>query len=194
VGEFIVAELFPPGQSGRIPLVAVRGGAGDGPAAVARRIEELLRAAGRVPGLTCREGKWRGGWRCDSRRRDGVADGFDMLMAPDIDAAVFELDPQDVLRRGLPFDRLDALVVPPGTAEAADAVAAAELLARIVAPAGTIVVPADRPALREVAARSGRTIVACAGTPGEFAAAAVAAVAAPGLTDERIRSGFAANG
>jgi cyanophycin synthetase len=149
VGELIVAELFPPGHSGRIPVVAVLGAAvlgatGDGAAAVARLVDAGLRAAGRVPGLACGQGKWVGGWKCDGRRHVGVAECRDLLMAPDVDAAVVELEPADVLASGLPFDRIDALVLAPGSAESADMIAAAEVLARIVPTDGTIVVPADR--------------------------------------------------
>lgn len=172
VGELIVAELFPPGQSGRIPIVALMG---PGAAAAARLVEGALRAAGHVPGLACGQGKWVGGWKCDARPHVGVTEGRDLLMAPDIDVAVVELDPADVLASGLPFDRIDCLVVTAGgpTDESA---AAAEVLVRVVAPTGTIVVPAADARITDVAAASGRSVIVC-GTGGGGTSRRVASVA-----------------
>jgi cyanophycin synthetase len=169
VGDLIVAELFPPGDTGRIPLAAIvgrPGGAdGDGPAAgghdataTARLLEGMLRTAGHVAGLTCGAGKWADGWQCAAGSHTGVAAARDLLMSPEIDAAVFELDPHDVIRAGLPFDRVDALVFLPGTADGDDPRAAA-VLAALVGPAGGIVVPDDRPALFDLAARGGHAVV-----------------------------------
>ena len=166
VGEMIVAELFPPGDTGRIPVAVVvgrpDGGGTDGGAdatAAARLLELMLSAAGHVAGLTCGAGKWASGWQCATGSHTAVAAAHDLLMSPEIDAAVFELDPLDVVRAGLPFDRVDTLVFPSETAAAGDDLSAAPMLAGLVAARGTVVVPHDRPALVELAARGGRTVL-----------------------------------
>jgi len=172
VGALIVAELFPPGDTGRIPVAAVvgqpdggRADGGDDATAAARLLERMLTAAGHVTGLTCAAGKWADGWQCAAGSHTAVAAARDLLMSPEIDAAVFELDPVDVVRAGLPFDRVDVLVFLPGPEAAAGLEraglewAGAEVLAGVVPPRGAIVVPDDRQALLDLASRGGAAVV-----------------------------------
>jgi cyanophycin synthetase len=153
VGEAIVDELFAPGQTGRIP-VAVLTGAEAESAAIA--VEKMLRAAGRTPGLTCAAGKWVAGWRCTSEPLATTAAARDLLMSPEIDAAVFQLDWRSVAAEGMPLDRCDVLVLLddddlPEASDGGDSArvtevdsrqAAMRALLRAVPPSGVVVVPA----------------------------------------------------
>ena len=172
VGEAIVAELFQAGETGRIPVAAVMGRHG---AATAILLERMLRAAGGVPGLTCAEGKWVAGWRCSTEPHDASTAARDLLMSPEIDAAVFELNWRSLARQGLPADRWNVLALlapapddrssaPPTTAD--DGLpSVADAMIRAVAASGTIVVPDSERDLVELAARSGRAVIAVTATP-----------------------------
>lgn len=108
VGEAIVDELFATGQDGRIPIVVV---CGRDASRVAASVERLLRAAGRVPGLTSAAGKWVAGWHCSDEPHAAAEAARDLLLSPEIDAAVFQLDWRSIVAQGMPVDRYDALVL-----------------------------------------------------------------------------------
>jgi cyanophycin synthetase len=107
VGEAIVADLFPDGDDGRIPVVAVTGT--NGKTTTVRLIAHLLaRACGRHDQHRRR--------LCDGRRIDsgdcsGPKSARNVLMHPDVDAAVFETARGGLLREGLGFDRCKVAVV-----------------------------------------------------------------------------------
>ena len=172
VGALIVAELFPAGQTGRIPVAAVMGGQATGgdSAATARLIECVLHAAGRVTGLTCGLGKWIAGWLCATGPHTTAVAARDLLMSPEIDAAVFELDPRAVVSGGLTFDRVDVLVLLLGSLDGSMAAvgderrSAEEVLTGVVAPSGTIIIPDDQPALVALTARQGNVLLLLSGS------------------------------
>lgn len=163
VGSAIVDSLFAPGVDGRIPVVAVTGAAA---AEVALLLDRILRAHGLRPATTCAAGKWVAGWPCRDDDHATPTAARDVLMSPEIDAAVCELHWRAIAREGLPSDRIDLLVVLPITAEATgipgvdDPDGSLRVLFDAIPPGGTIVL-AD-PGLISPAA-AGRRLIAAAG-------------------------------
>ncbi len=109
VGQAIVDQMFPPGDDGRIPVVAVTGT--NGKTTTARLVAHLLRTAGMRVGTTSTEGSWVDGQMVDSGDCAGPKSARNILMHPDVDAAVFETARGGVLREGLGFDRCKVAVV-----------------------------------------------------------------------------------
>jgi cyanophycin synthetase len=160
VGEAIVEQLFGVGETGRIPIAAFMGGMGSGAAVV---LERWLRAAGHTPGLTCSDGKWVAGWQSSAEPHTTADAARDLLVSPEIDAAVFELDWRSVAVRGLPTDRWDSLVLLPPPATDGPPLPVVEAMIRAVADNGTIVMPdALEPAILHLVTDSSRTIVTVA--------------------------------
>ncbi len=69
VGEAVVASLFPEGQTGRIPLVAVTGV--NGKTTTTRLIAHLLRRHDRIIGMACTDGLYIGDRRIETRDCSG---------------------------------------------------------------------------------------------------------------------------
>lgn len=109
VGEAIVSALFEPGDDGRIPVAAVAGT--NGKTTTVRLIAHLLGAGGRTVGMTNSDGVYVGGQRVDTGDCSGPRSARNVLMHPDVDAAVFETARGGILREGLGFDRCDVAVV-----------------------------------------------------------------------------------
>jgi len=196
VGEAIVAELFGAGETGRIPIAAVMGRQGS---AVAMFLNRCLRAAGRTPGLTCSDGKWVAGWQCSAEPHTTADAARDLLVSPEIDAAVAELDWHSLAARGFPFDRCDVLVLDrlpatetshTDTEAGVSPLAVVETLVNTVATAGTIVLVDADAATADLVARSGRTVITVE-PPGEPATVAAAVATALGIPPDAIRRGLA---
>jgi cyanophycin synthetase len=109
VGEAIVASLFPAGDDGRIPLVAVAGT--NGKTTTVRLIAHLIGQRGDTVGMTNSDGVYIGAQRIDTGDCSGPRSARNVLLHPDVDAAVFETARGGVLREGLGFDRCDVAVV-----------------------------------------------------------------------------------
>ncbi|CAH0348397.1 cyanophycin synthetase [Aquabacterium sp. CECT 9606] len=109
VGEAMVANLFGPGDDGRIPVVAVTGT--NGKTTTARLIAHLLASTGLRVGMTNTDGVYVEGRQIDSGDCSGPKSARNVLMHPDVDAAVFETARGGVLREGLGFDRCQVAVV-----------------------------------------------------------------------------------
>jgi len=109
VGEAIVSLLFPPHENGRIPTVAVTGV--NGKTTTTRLIAHILRATGKVVGMTCTDGIYIGERRIDARDCSGPRSARSVLTHPQVEAAVFETARGGILREGLGFDRCDVGVV-----------------------------------------------------------------------------------
>lgn len=124
VGRTIVDMLFAPGETGRIPIIAMLGFPAD---AATTDLEASLRAAGRSPAMTGPLGKWVAGIRCGSDDRSRVDDARTVLVSTDIDVAIFDLDWRSVAKSGSPVDRIDVLVLGPFPDDAATAAPAGEL-------------------------------------------------------------------
>ncbi|MBQ0929483.1 cyanophycin synthetase [Ideonella sp. 4Y16] len=109
VGEAIINHLYPPGEDGRIPVVAVTGT--NGKTTTARLIAHLFAASGLRVGMTNTDGVHVNGRQIDSGDCSGPKSARNVLMHPDVDAAVFETARGGVLREGLGFDRCQVAVV-----------------------------------------------------------------------------------
>jgi cyanophycin synthetase len=109
VGEAIVATMFADGEDGRIPVVAVAGT--NGKTTTVRLIAHLLRCIDLRVGMTNSDGVYIAGKRIDTGDCSGPRSARNVLMHPDVDAAVFETARGGVLREGLGFDRCNVAVV-----------------------------------------------------------------------------------
>ena len=109
VGEAIIANMFPEGENGRIPVIAVTGT--NGKTTTVRLIAHLLGVAGLRVGMTNTDGVYIAGRRIDSGDCSGPRSARNVLLHPDVDAAVFETARGGVLREGLGFDRCQVAVV-----------------------------------------------------------------------------------
>jgi cyanophycin synthetase len=109
VGEAIVSTMFADGDDGRIPVVAVTGT--NGKTTTVRLIAHLLGASGLRTGMTNTDGVYIQGRRIDSGDCSGPRSARNVLLHPDVDAAVFETARGGLLREGLAYDRCQVAVV-----------------------------------------------------------------------------------
>ncbi|QDX82535.1 cyanophycin synthetase [Denitratisoma sp. DHT3] len=109
VGEAIVSTVFPDGEDGRIPVVAVAGT--NGKTTTVRLIAHLLASQGLCVGMTSTDGVYVDGRRTDTGDCSGPRSARNVLLHPAVEAAVFETARGGVLREGLAFDRCDVAVV-----------------------------------------------------------------------------------
>ncbi len=109
VGEAIIANMFADGDDARIPLVAVAGT--NGKTTTVRLIASILGSKGLRVGMTSTDGVYIQGKRIDTGDCSGPKSARNVLMHPDVDAAVLETARGGVLREGLGFDRCDVAVV-----------------------------------------------------------------------------------
>jgi len=109
VGAAIIDSLFPPGEDGRIPVVAVTGT--NGKTTTVRLIAHLYAQQGRCVGMTNSDGVYIGARRIDTGDCSGPRSARNVLLHPDVEAAVFETARGGILREGLGFDRCDVAVV-----------------------------------------------------------------------------------
>ncbi|AIY42596.1 Cyanophycin synthase [Collimonas arenae] len=109
VGAAIMSTMFAEGDNGRIPLVAVAGT--NGKTTTVRLIAHLLGRKGLRVGMTNSDGVYIEKQRIDTGDCSGPRSARNVLMHPDVDAAVFETARGGILREGLGFDRCDVAVV-----------------------------------------------------------------------------------
>ncbi len=109
VGEAIISAMFKDGDDGRIPVVAVTGT--NGKTTTVRLIAHLLTTSGLRTGMTNTDGVYIEGRRIDSGDCSGPRSARNVLLHPDVDAAVFETARGGILREGLAFDRCQVAVV-----------------------------------------------------------------------------------
>ena len=109
VGEAIIADMFGRSDDGRIPVVAVTGT--NGKTTTVRLIAHLLGQSGLRVGMTNTDGVYVKGKRIDTGDCSGPRSARNVLLHPDVDAAVFETARGGVLREGLAFDRCQVAVV-----------------------------------------------------------------------------------
>ena len=109
VGQAMVDRLFAHGDNGRIPVVAVTGT--NGKTTTARLIAHLFTAQGLRVGMTNTDGVYVNGRQIDSGDCSGPKSARNVLLHPEVDAAVFETARGGILREGLGFDRCQVAVV-----------------------------------------------------------------------------------
>ena len=109
VGEAIVNMMFPPGDNARIPVVAIAGT--NGKTTTSRLIGRIFESNGLRVGMTSTDGLYIHGKRTDDGDCSGPRSARNVLLHPDVDAAVFETARGGVLREGLGFDMCDVAVI-----------------------------------------------------------------------------------
>ncbi|WP_062309614.1 cyanophycin synthetase [Polynucleobacter sinensis] len=109
VGEDIINMMYPLGEDGRIPVVAVTGT--NGKTTTVRLISHLLNQTGLRVGMTTTDGVYINHRLIDSGDCSGPKSARNVLMHPDVDAAVLETARGGLLREGLGFDRCEVAVV-----------------------------------------------------------------------------------
>jgi len=113
VGEAIISHLYGnkhnKNEDGRIPVVAVTGT--NGKTTTTRLIAHLFATCGLRVGMTNTDGVYVDGRQIDSGDCSGPKSARNVLMHPDVEAAVFETARGGVLREGLGFDRCQVAVV-----------------------------------------------------------------------------------
>jgi cyanophycin synthetase len=159
VGEAIVDLLFPDGQDGRIPVVAITGV--NGKTTTTRLVAHVLQASGKTVGMTCTDGIYLGG-RCIERGDcAGPKSARAVLLSPKVEAAVFETARGGILREGLGFDRCQVGVVTnigqgdhlgQGEVHTLEQLAyVKQTVVDVVLPTGYAVLKADEPLVAEMA-------------------------------------------
>lgn len=109
VGDAILSSMFAADEDGRIPLVTVTGT--NGKTTTVRLISHILTCQGLRVGMTNSDGVYIEGSRIDTGDCSGPKSARNVLMHPDVDAAVLETARGGILREGLAFDRCDVAVV-----------------------------------------------------------------------------------
>ena len=109
VGEAIVNSMFAVGENARIPVVAVAGT--NGKTTTVRLTAHLLATSGKRVGMTNSDGVYIEKRCIDTGDCSGPRSARNVLLHPDVDAAVFETARGGILREGLAFDRCDVAIV-----------------------------------------------------------------------------------
>jgi len=109
VGEAIVNMMFPEGETGRVPIVAVTGV--NGKTTTTRLSAHILRCWGKRTGLTCTEGIYIDDRLIEDGDCSGPGSARAVLSNPIVEAAAFETARGGILREGLGFDQCDAAIV-----------------------------------------------------------------------------------
>jgi cyanophycin synthetase len=113
VGKAVIHHLFGGAagkmEDGRITVVAVTGV--NGKTTTARLITHLFATAGLKTGMTNTDGVYVDGRQIDSGDCSGPKSARNVLMHPDVEAAVLECARGGILREGLGFDRCQVAVV-----------------------------------------------------------------------------------
>lgn len=109
VGDAFIDMMFPNGQNGRLPIVAVTGV--NGKTTTTRFIAHILRGTNKCVGFTCTDGITVGDRRIDTGDCSGPKSAKAVLANPKVEMAVLETARGGILREGLGFDRCDVAVV-----------------------------------------------------------------------------------
>jgi len=109
VGKAVIEQMFPDGENGRIPVVAVTGT--NGKTTTVRLISHLLASSGLRMGIANTDGVYANGYQFDSGDCAGPQSALRVLMHPNVDAAVLETARGGMLREGLAFDKCQVAVV-----------------------------------------------------------------------------------
>ena len=162
VGAAIMETLFPDGQTGRIPLVAVTRGAGS--TIAARVAAHLMRQAGPTVGLACSTGTFVGPRRLAAHYLGPGPGPAELLINPTVEAGVFEISAESVYSEGLVFDCCRVAVVLPeegGDSGVHEPDAWRRIIVQTVSPLGTAVLSADDPAARRLASSCRGAVLYC---------------------------------
>jgi cyanophycin synthetase len=159
VGSAVLDALYPAGTPNRIPTVAITGT--NGKTTVARLTAHLLAGAGLRVGLTSSDGVYIGGHLVQRADATGPRSAQAVLGDPTVDAAVLETARGGLLRYGLGYDWSDVGVITnisadhlgqDGVEDLTDLIGIKSIIAERVRRGGTLVLNADDPLSRGIAA------------------------------------------
>ncbi len=167
VGQAIVDLMFPGGETGRIPIVAVTGT--NGKTTTTRVIAHILRATGRTIGMTCSDGIYVDRRRIEAGDCSGPNSARTILLNPIVEAAVLETARGGILTGGLGFDRCDVAVVTNmgegdhvgshGIHTVDELASVKSTVLTVVAPGGTVVLNAADPRVAAMAVVSPAPVI-----------------------------------
>jgi cyanophycin synthetase len=159
IGPNMLDLMFPPGETGRVPIVAVTGT--NGKTTTVRLVTHVLSHVHAKVGMTCTEGIYVGNRRVATGDCSGPQSARTVLQHPLVDAAVLEAARGGILRAGLGFDLCDVGIVTnigEGDHLGASEIDTADQLAYVksvvvaaVAPHGTAVLNAADPLVVDMA-------------------------------------------
>ncbi|MDP2962487.1 MAG: cyanophycin synthetase [Sulfurimicrobium sp.] len=109
VGMAILESLFPPGESGRIPVVGITGSSGTN--LIARIVARLLHLSGKRVGLACSDGLFHDQRLVETGNRANWTAARKLLLNRVGEAAVIENGSDVILGEGLAYDRCQVGVV-----------------------------------------------------------------------------------
>ncbi len=109
VGQAIIQHLFPPGDSGRIPVVGITGTRGK--TLVARLVARLLQLNGQRVGLACSDGLFLGRRQIQQGNAAHWQGARKVLLNRAVEAAVCENGSRSILGEGLAYDRCQVGVI-----------------------------------------------------------------------------------
>ncbi len=109
VAEAIVELMFPVGETGRIPIIAVAGSGCH--STVSCLVAHVLQAQGSSVALSRDDGWFFAGRSIKSQGRDLPCQQRLLLLNPLVESAIFETEPATIAREGLVFDRCDVAIV-----------------------------------------------------------------------------------
>lgn len=150
VADDIVASMFPEGQDGRIPIIAVTGT--NGKTTTARLIAGGFRGEGYTVGLTTTGGVYVGETLVQPGDTTGPRSARLVLSDPTVDVAVLETARGGIVRGGLAYDQADVAVLTNVTLDHVgqdcldtidDLLHVKSLVAECVRTKGTVVLNAD---------------------------------------------------
>lgn len=166
VAEAIVRAMFPAGEDGRVPVIAVTGT--NGKTTVCRLIARVFEEQGKKVGLTTTDGIWVDGRRVVEGDTSGPWSAKVVLSDPKVEVAVLETARGGIIRGGLAFDHCDVAVVTnissdhlgqDGMESIEDLVDVKALLVEAVPRHGFAVLNADDPHVVELGSRTDGEII-----------------------------------
>jgi cyanophycin synthetase len=101
----VIDTLFPDGETGRIPILAITGT--NGKSTTTRMVAHILRHAGMTVGMTSTSGIWINDDKITDADASGPKSARMVLRDPSVDAAVLETARGGILREGLGFEECD---------------------------------------------------------------------------------------
>lgn len=150
VGDAIIATLYPAGDEGRIPIVAITGT--NGKTTITRMIGQALTAQKKVVGMTTTDGIFVNNERVLRGDTTGPQSAWTVLSDPRVEVAVLETARGGIVRRGLGYDWSDVAIISnirgdhlgqDGIESLDDLVYVKSLVAERVRAGGTLVLNAD---------------------------------------------------
>lgn len=166
VAAHIVDYLFPNGEDGRIPVIAITGT--NGKTTVTRMISHIWQQAGYCVGMTTTSGIYINGQCVRKGDTTGPTSAQTILTDPQVEVAVLETARGGIVRGGLAFDRCDVGIITnitedhlgqDGIEDLDDLAYIKSLVIETVHPGGIVLLNADDPYVNALASRARGEIV-----------------------------------